>query len=148
MPAVTTEIFDRICERLAEGESLRSICRDEDMPGMSTIFRFLRDEANEAARQQYAQAREDQADADADKISEQADLVAAGKADPQAARVAIDAWKWAAGKRKPKVYGDKLAIGGADDLPPVRTIDATRLSDDALRQIMAATDADPETDGG
>ncbi len=110
MPAVTPEIFDRICERLAEGESLRSICRDEGMPGMSTIFRFLRDEANESARQQYARAREDQADTDADKISEHADMVAAGLIDPQAARVAIDAWKWSAGKRKPKVYGDKLDL--------------------------------------
>lgn len=135
MPAVTPEIFDRICERLAEGESLRSICRDEGMPGMSTIFRFLRDEANETARQQYAQAREDQADVDADKISEQADLVAAGKADPQAARVAIDAWKWAAGKRKPKVYGDRVAIGGAEDMPAIKT--ETTVSDD----VRAALDA-------
>lgn len=135
MPAVTPEIFDRICERLAEGESLRSICKDDGMPGMSTIFRFLRDEANETARQQYAQAREDQADADADKISEQADLVAAGKADPQAARVAIDAWKWAAGKRKPKVYGDRVAIGGAEDMPAIKT--ETTVSDD----VRAALDA-------
>ncbi len=135
MPAVTPEIFDRICERLAEGESLRSICRDEGMPGMSTIFRFLRDDANETARQQYAQAREDQADVDADKISEQADLVAAGKADPQAARVAIDAWKWAAGKRKPKVYGDRVAIGGAEDMPAIKT--ETTVSDD----VRAALDA-------
>lgn len=135
MPSVTPEIFDRICERLAEGESLRSICRDDGMPGMSTIFRFLRDEANETARQQYAQAREDQADVDADKISEQADLVAAGKADPQAARVAIDAWKWAAGKRKPKVYGDRVAIGGAEDMPAIKT--ETTVSDD----VRAALDA-------
>lgn len=135
MPAVTPEIFDRICERLAEGESLRAICRDDGMPSMSTIFRFLRDEANETARQQYAQAREDQADVDADKISEQADLVAAGKADPQAARVAIDAWKWAAGKRKPKVYGDRVAIGGAEDMPAIKT--ETTVSDD----VRAALDA-------
>jgi hypothetical protein len=28
------------------------------------------------------------------------------------------------GKLKPKVYGDKVAIGGADDLPPIKTEDS------------------------
>jgi hypothetical protein len=51
--------------------------------------------------------------------------------------------------RRPDQWRDRQALeltgtnGG-----PIQTIDATRLSDDALRQIMAATDANPETDGG
>lgn len=36
------------------------------------------------------------------------------------ARLQIDARKWLAGKMSPKKYGDKVAVGGADDLPPVK----------------------------
>ena len=31
-----------------------------------------------------------------------------GKITPEQARVAIDSLKWSAGKRKPKVYGDRI----------------------------------------
>ncbi len=64
-----------------------------------------------------------------------------GKLDPNAARVAIDAYKWAAGKRKPKVYGDKVAIGGASDLPPIQTakqLDVSNLSLEELEVLGAA----------
>ncbi|WP_409517273.1 hypothetical protein [Diaphorobacter sp.] len=33
---------ERICERLADGESLRSICLGEKMPSKTTVFRWLR----------------------------------------------------------------------------------------------------------
>jgi hypothetical protein len=35
-------------------------------------------------------------------------------------RLRVDARKWVASKLLPKVYGDKLAVGGADDLPPIQ----------------------------
>lgn len=35
-------------------------------------------------------------------------------------RLRVDTRKWILAKLLPKVYGDKLAIGGADDLPPVQ----------------------------
>ena len=50
---------DLICERLADGESLRSICRSEDMPGRTTVFKWLRELP--AFADQYARAREAQA---------------------------------------------------------------------------------------
>ena len=36
------EITERICERIFEGESLRQICKDPNLPARSTIFRWLR----------------------------------------------------------------------------------------------------------
>jgi len=99
----TQDIADDICEMLAEGESLRSICKMESFPGKSTVFRWLA--TNKEFRDQYARARESQADAIADEILDIAD----DATDAGLARVQIDARKWLAGKLKPKVYGDKVS---------------------------------------
>ncbi len=51
----TPQITDRICERLMDGDSLRRICADRNMPDKSQVFRWL--SQNEAFRDQYARAR-------------------------------------------------------------------------------------------
>lgn len=38
------EISDRILDRMAEGESLRTICREDAMPNRSTVLRWARDD--------------------------------------------------------------------------------------------------------
>ena len=35
------EIASLICARMADGESLRSICRDDAMPALSTVFLWV-----------------------------------------------------------------------------------------------------------
>jgi hypothetical protein len=119
MVAFSQDIFNRICERIAEGESLREICEAKDMPARVNFIRWL--EKDEALRNQYARARELQADHEFDEIKAIADL--ASVEDVQVARLRVDTRKWRAGKLRPKVYGDKVAIGGADDLPPIQTND-------------------------
>lgn len=52
-------------------------------------------------------------------------------------------FRWRAAKIAPKDYGDKLAIGGASDLPPVQSVaklDVSGLSTEALAEIMRAKD--------
>lgn len=102
------EVFDRICERIADGESLRAICSDKDMPARVNVIRWL--ERDEALRNQYARARELQADQEFDEIKAIAD--SAGAEDVQVARLRVDARKWRAAKMRPKVYGDKVELGG------------------------------------
>ena len=34
-------VADRICARLSNGEALRTICRDDDMPGFQAVFGWL-----------------------------------------------------------------------------------------------------------
>lgn len=132
-------IAHEICERIADGDSLRFICEGDDFPERRTVFRWLANPDHEAFRRQYALAREASADADDDDIRDMAGRVEKGKLDPQAARVAIDAKKWSAGKRKPKVYGDKVAlIGGGKDDAPIRqshSFDLTTASDEELEVI-------------
>jgi hypothetical protein len=115
----TDEIADEICERLAEGESLRAICKSDGMPRMSSVFRWLADEANERFREQYARAREEQAEALADEIVTIADGETPN-ADSARDRLRVDARKWVAAKLKPKKYGDKTLHGSDPDnpLPP------------------------------
>ena len=101
----TQEIADTICTRIAEGESLRTICVSDDIPSITSVRRWLADEKRDGFRLQYACAREEQADFYADAIIEIADT----EEDPQKARVRIDARKWYAGKLKPKKYGERIA---------------------------------------
>ncbi len=121
----TQETANQICERLADGESLRSICEAESMPGKTTIFRWLN--AFPDFRNQYARAREVQADALFDDIltiadDGQNDWMEKRNADGEnigwmengealrRSQLRIEARKWMAGKLRPKVYGDKLDI--------------------------------------
>lgn len=132
----TEEVADRILHGIAEGNSLVSILKeDEELPSYTTVMKWLRLYPEFAAN--YARAREDQADHDADKIGDIAERVVQGLVDPQAARVAIDAYKWAAGKRKPKVYGEKLAVGGSADMEPIRTTSQLDVSNLSLEQLEA-----------
>lgn len=61
--------------------------------------------------EQYARARETQADA---LFNDILDIVDQAE-DPQIARLRMDARKWMAGKLRPKVYGDKVELGGKVD---------------------------------
>lgn len=133
-------LCDTICGRLAIGESLRSICRDEAMPGMSTLMVWLA--RNAEFREQYAQARELQAEYLVDEIIEIADdgtndyMVAKDAEEEitgwrangehlQRSRLRVDARKWAASKMAPKKYGDRSTtehIGDANN-PIVQRIE-------------------------
>jgi len=127
-------VADAICERLADGESLRSICSDSEMPAKSTVFKWLG--LVPAFADQYARARETQADSLADDIVDIADNKAL---EPNDKRVRIDARKWLAGKLRPKAYGDKVALVGGDKTDaPIRqshSFDLTTASDEELEVI-------------
>ena len=117
-------IADAICERLAGGESLKSICVAEDMPHRATVFRWLG--THDSFRDMYARAREAQADALFDeildiantpitgektKVDKDGNVIEMTKADMiEHRRLQIDACKWIAAKLRPKVYGDKLDV--------------------------------------
>lgn len=128
----TEEIADQICERLAEGESLRSICIDEHMPNKATVFRWLA--ADEAFATRYAHAREVQAETRVDEMIDIADdgsndwmerknsdgEVIGWQENGEALRrsdLRIKTRQWYAEKLLPKKYGSKLALTDADGGP-------------------------------
>jgi hypothetical protein len=127
----TQAIADEICARIADGESLRSICLDDALPSQRAVFNWLA--SNEQFVQQYARAREAQADALFDEILDIADNGANDwmeKHDQDGGNIGwrengeamrrsqlrIDARKWMAGKLRPKKYGDKLDVEHKGDI--------------------------------
>jgi hypothetical protein len=94
---------DRICERLAKGESLRKAAEAED-ESHSTVLYW------EATRpefaDQYARARKIGYALLAEELIEIAD----GATDWQRDRLRLDTRKWLLSKMLPKVYGDKLDL--------------------------------------
>lgn len=99
----TQELADTICERMANGETLRAICRDLGFPH-STVIEWTM--TNKSFSDQYAQARLKQADAYADMILDEA----FNSHDAQIGRLRVDALKWVASKLAPKRYGDKVEV--------------------------------------
>jgi hypothetical protein len=107
-----------ICRRIMDGESLKGICEDKDMPARSTVHMWLAN--NEAFMDKYAKAKDTQADTLADEMQYIADNVIADKDAVAKARLQVDTRKWVAAKLKPKKYGDKLDMtSGGEKLQPV-----------------------------
>lgn len=114
----TQELADTICERIADGESLRKICREDAFPNKATVFKWL--SANKDFSDQYARARECQADSMADDILDisddgsndtYVDEEGRTKTDHDViarSRLRVDARKWLASKMAPKKYGDRI----------------------------------------
>ncbi len=142
MAEFSQPLFDQICERIADGESLRAICAENDMPSVTSVMRWLAADAK--LGEQYARAREVQGDGEFDKAREIA--FAATPETVQVARLQYDAVRWRAGKLRPKVYGDKVSIGGAEDLPPIKTQDMTAADVVAARLAAIKSRATGEPD--
>jgi hypothetical protein len=90
-----------ILDRMTHGQALRDICKDPELPGYSTVNRWL--DEDEELKEMYARAREKRADWLADELVEIADT----ETDSAKARNRIDARKWAAAKLNPKRYADR-----------------------------------------
>jgi hypothetical protein len=100
------EIAAKICDRMAMGESLRSICRAEGMPAEVTV-RGWAIEDREGFSSQYAMAAQIRMDCLADEILEIADNESG---DPARDRLRLDVRKWLMSKIAPKRFGDKLDL--------------------------------------
>lgn len=121
----TPEIAAAICERLATGDSLRKICRDDGMPAEATVRQWAI-ENREGFYAQYVRARDLGLDAMADEILDISDDNSRDVAVDEdgnevinhdvvnRARLRVDTRKWYLSKLAPKKYGDRQSeLGGA-----------------------------------
>ncbi len=139
-PSIYSEFLaDAICQRLAGGESLRSICTQEDMPAKTTVFVWLR--RDEGFRDQYARAREAQAECFAEEIIDIADDATndymlrknedaseswrLDSENIQRSRLRVEARKWVVSRILPKKYGERVALehSGSSNGPKMVIID-------------------------
>lgn len=100
----TPELAAAICDRMASGESLNAICKDDGMPAESTV-RLWASSDRDGFAAKYARAREALMDFHAEELLEIADDKLG---DPQRDRLRVDARKWLMSKLAPKKYGDKV----------------------------------------
>lgn len=130
----SADVASEICSRLAEGESLRAICRSEGMPAESTVRGWVIDNVDGFSAQ-YARARDLGLDCMAEELLEIADTPQSGvkvkNADGRVEtiegdmiehrRLRVDSRKWFLSKLAPKRYGDKVTqeISGPDGGPVV-----------------------------
>ena len=110
---LTLETAAEICELVACGSNLTRICKQPEMPDITTVLKWLAE--NPDFSQHYARAREMRADARADRIDAITEKLERGEIDANSARVMIDAEKWQAGKEQPKRYGDKQTLDVKSD---------------------------------
>ncbi len=125
----TNELEDDILSRIACGESLRGICAENGMPNISTVIRWLA--ADEDFARKYTRAREMQAEILADEMLDIADNDKSDRIDIKdkdgniirteqnnvavaRSKLKLEQRRWWAEKLRPKVYGNKVAVGGAD----------------------------------
>lgn len=104
----------RLCAQLAQGKSLRTVCKMTSMPSCVTVFAWM--PKYPEFLKQYEEAVSQRTDA---HIEEMLDIADNSKEEAQRSRLRIDTRKWIASKLKPRKYGDKLEIGTDPDKPPI-----------------------------
>ena len=129
------KVADLICMMLSEGLSLRQILKADTtgaLPAQSTVYEWLL--RHPAFAEQYARAREEQADTNADEILDIADEMPPEYTDEkgrtsldltyiQWQKNRIEARKWTAAKLRPKKYGDRVAVEGVEGGAAIKTED-------------------------
>lgn len=121
----TQEYADLICERIANGASMRAACKDADMPGLASVFQWLRLYPEFA--EQYARATKERSEAMAEEIMDisddgtndwMEDQYMKGKTPGwkvngeavQRSKLRVETRKWLMSKMIPKKYGDKVDV--------------------------------------
>lgn len=137
----TEELTARICARLAAGESLRAICKDKGIPSMSTILLWVVDGKHQDFSEQYMLAREAAGYAHGDRVADVAIRTEDGDIEPNAARVAMMGYQWAAERMAPKAHGSRQRVEHTSpDGSMSPGIDVTKLSPDVIEAILKAKD--------
>jgi len=121
--------IDEVCARLIAGESQGAIAKHVGV-GLMTLIDWIAADPVRSARAREART------AAARQFDEKAEAELRDASDPftlARAKELAHHFRWRASKVAPRDYGDKLAIGGAEDLPPLKN-----LSDDDLEARIRA----------
>jgi hypothetical protein len=125
------QLADEICDWIASGKSLRSFCAQDGKPTMQCVMAWLFKDKHPGFIDQYARAREAQAEVHADEINDIADDamndvivtedgIVKNHELVQRSKLRIDARMWIASRLLPKKYGNKVEI--SDTTPSKRMV--------------------------
>ena len=132
----TVELGRQICARIAGGMGVVAISRTGGMPSAGTIFRWIGE--HEEFRNNYVRAGEARGMWRAEQMTATIEDVRSGKLTPQQGAVIINAQQWLASREARKVYGDRVALTGADG----GDIRVSHVRDEIQRKFDAIIDAD------
>ena len=108
----TEELTEKICKKIEDGESIKSICSKKDMPNRSTIHDWILN--NEEFSNKYKKAVDVRTENKFEEIEEIAD----NKGDVQRDRLRVDVRKWYLSKIMPKKFGEKIDVtSGGKPIP-------------------------------
>ena len=103
---LTSTITDQICQELMSGKPLTSICRNKDLPSLSTVHRWI--DKHPSFAKQILQARRVGTQYYLDKMIEELESVSAK--DVGIVREKLHHYRWLASKLLPSLYGDKQEV--------------------------------------
>lgn len=165
MPPVRSAPYDPdaaevILGLLAEGRSLKEICRRDDVPARSTVSLWIAHNI-EGFADKYAGARDAQAEHFADEIIEISDdgrndwiernvgdgetIVVADHEHIARSKLRVDSRKWLMARMAPKRYGDRITAehAGADGKDLIPDTDPSKI---ALAILSVLRGAKPESE--
>ena len=144
----TEQMANLICIRLAEGESLNKICKEEGMPDKATVFRWLASDASFCDK--YARARELQAETQFDELIDIVDqppelshitdkngeLVEVKFDSSYVAwmKLRVDTRKWTAARMAPKKYGEQKTPEEVHDMTVI-DVNVRDMMDVAVKRL-------------
>ena len=135
------ELAAKFCAAIADGGTLRSVCKKDSMPSKATVFRWLAE--HDEFQKMYETATDERTDIMIDEIVDIADNCKADADSIRKAKLRIHARVEQAQRMKPRKYGRQLQLtgegGGA--VPVKATLDVAGLPTEVLAEIMKARDA-------
>lgn len=119
----------KVLDLVSEGMSVTQACARSGL-ARSVFLKYVN-------RNEYAYARDAQADAHFDEMTELEEQCRSGELDPAAFRALLDSRKWRLARMRPKIYGDKSTVDmtssdGSMTQAPAVVIDFSGMSPDDI----------------
>ena len=116
MIAITDELFEEICIRIENDESLTSICALDHMPTMSGFFRYITDQNSRSDEKmqfivkRYDQARLLQGNSILARLTDIETTMINGERNDKMGSAIISSMKWRAKVSDPNRFGEKAIL--------------------------------------
>ncbi len=118
MTRYSRELSDLLCDQLAAGRTLNSVCQDSGMPSRTAVQKWVASGIDGFA-ERYALARRLGYEVMADEVVDLSDGAGLSTEAVAKARLQVDSRKWLLAKALPKMFGDRVTVAGDPDAPLV-----------------------------
>ena len=117
---MTPEVFDEICKRIADDNTISRVCAMDDMPSKASLYDYINNQNEDERielRNRLDQARRDSAQSIYNKITEIEGDAETGKISHNVARFLLDSRKWRAAHMDPELFSEKATLKHEGEVP-------------------------------